>query len=110
MIRRPPRSTLFPYTTLFRSPPTAAGTSPPDPSPDPSQAGARLVAQILVVVLVIGLLTAAAVRHFVLSPGDGAAGDALTGQETAARNAAAAWVVQQVSHDVTVSCDPVTCV
>src|SRR5206468_6832833 len=26
MIRRPPRSTLFPYTTLFRS---AAGQSPP---------------------------------------------------------------------------------
>src|SRR2546430_11088926 len=25
MIRRPPRSTLFPYTTLFRSPPRAAG-------------------------------------------------------------------------------------
>src|SRR3712207_8690395 len=34
MIRRPPRSTLFPYTTLFRSPPgparsgCAAATSP----------------------------------------------------------------------------------
>src|SRR5256885_6821794 len=31
MIRRPPRSTLFPYTTLFRSPrpePTAAGAWP----------------------------------------------------------------------------------
>src|SRR2546422_2362160 len=30
MIRRPPRSTLFPYTTLFRSPPgigSAAGSS-----------------------------------------------------------------------------------
>src|SRR2546430_13553959 len=27
MIRRPPRSTLFPYTTLFRS----------DPSPDPNR-------------------------------------------------------------------------
>src|SRR5205085_8452550 len=27
MIRRPPRSTLFPYTTLFRSP--ACSTSPP---------------------------------------------------------------------------------
>src|SRR6266508_5794640 len=27
MIRRPPRSTLFPYTTLFRSVPTAALTS-----------------------------------------------------------------------------------
>src|SRR5258707_2526641 len=25
MIRRPPRSTLFPYTTLFRSEPVAAG-------------------------------------------------------------------------------------
>src|SRR2546426_6392327 len=25
MIRRPPRSTLFPYTTLFRSPHTRAG-------------------------------------------------------------------------------------
>src|SRR5256886_9443432 len=29
MIRRPPRSTLFPYTTLFRSP--AAGTSNTEP-------------------------------------------------------------------------------
>src|SRR3712207_7841064 len=27
MIRRPPRSTLFPYTTLFRSYPTLAGTA-----------------------------------------------------------------------------------
>src|SRR5256885_8523467 len=28
MIRRPPRSTLFPYTTLFRSPPPWACTMP----------------------------------------------------------------------------------
>src|SRR5258708_29655076 len=28
MIRRPPRSTLFPYTTLFRSPPTSAVPRP----------------------------------------------------------------------------------
>src|SRR5690349_22513793 len=27
MIRRPPRSTLFPYTTLFRSPATSCGSS-----------------------------------------------------------------------------------
>src|SRR5258708_22473043 len=27
MIRRPPRSTLFPYTTLFRSPPFRSGAS-----------------------------------------------------------------------------------
>src|SRR2546422_4047095 len=29
MIRRPPRSTLFPYTTLFRSPPRRALRGPP---------------------------------------------------------------------------------
>src|SRR2546426_4844334 len=29
MIRRPPRSTLFPYTTLFRSMPAAISTPPP---------------------------------------------------------------------------------
>src|SRR5258707_11944787 len=32
MIRRPPRSTLFPYTTLFRSKPI---TPPPPPEPQP---------------------------------------------------------------------------
>src|SRR3989337_3153289 len=37
MIRRPPRSTLFPYTTLFRSP---AGTAAPR-SGGPSATGAR---------------------------------------------------------------------
>src|SRR5258705_6663727 len=29
MIRRPPRSTLFPYTTLFRSAPSQAGPGDP---------------------------------------------------------------------------------
>src|SRR2546430_11569773 len=38
MIRRPPRSTLFPYTTLFRSP----GGRLPFPALEPSF-GARLV-------------------------------------------------------------------
>src|SRR5687768_18296898 len=42
MIRRPPRSTLFPYTTLFRSS-TAPSTAPSDaaseaPSTEPSAA------------------------------------------------------------------------
>src|SRR2546427_1925773 len=31
MIRRPPRSTLFPYTTLFRSRPPASGAVAPSP-------------------------------------------------------------------------------
>src|SRR5690348_17862265 len=45
MIRRPPRSTLFPYTTLFRScaipapwappPPCASESATPDPRPRP---------------------------------------------------------------------------
>src|SRR5258708_38592933 len=47
MIRRPPRSTLFPYTTLFRSPPRsefagsdcAARASAEGPSPRPRTAG-----------------------------------------------------------------------
>src|SRR3989442_11116603 len=34
MIRRPPRSTLFPYTTLFRSP-VAKHDLPPEPPPAP---------------------------------------------------------------------------
>src|SRR5258705_6477458 len=32
MIRRPPRSTLFPYTTLFRSPAREDQADPPPPS------------------------------------------------------------------------------
>src|SRR5438105_12114437 len=37
MLRRPPRSTLFPYTTLFRSSPARGrpGRSPPPRSPPP---------------------------------------------------------------------------
>src|SRR2546423_15523808 len=43
MIRRPPRSTLFPYTTLFRSPPTPRRRRPlPSSSPAvPSRGAAR---------------------------------------------------------------------
>src|SRR5437764_15209663 len=35
MIRRPPRSTLFPYTTLFRSLPAPFGPRKPTTSPSP---------------------------------------------------------------------------
>src|SRR3712207_7500549 len=49
MIRRPPRSTLFPYTTLFRSPP--AVRSPFSPVPTVAlvedNADNRLVVQLL---------------------------------------------------------------
>src|SRR5260370_42038010 len=45
MIRRPPRSTLFPYTTLFRSPRPGPGAGPGAAvaalGPGPGQAGNR---------------------------------------------------------------------
>src|SRR3712207_8330082 len=37
MIRRPPRSTLFPYTTLFRSQPPILARPAPDPLPVPQE-------------------------------------------------------------------------
>src|SRR5256885_2531165 len=36
MIRRPPRSTLFPYTTLFRSPGSGPGLRPTGSAPAPA--------------------------------------------------------------------------
>src|SRR3712207_7318018 len=50
MIRRPPRSTLFPYTTLFRSWPVAcpppAGTDRSAARPDPRRPGPRQDARV----------------------------------------------------------------
>src|SRR3712207_8008385 len=37
MIRRPPRSTLFPYTTLFRSRSTRIGSTTSTTSPSPAR-------------------------------------------------------------------------
>src|SRR5256885_7854524 len=59
MIRRPPRSTLFPYTTLFRSPPprperAGGGARPgadrvrPDAGPLPRRPGLRHHGDIVV--------------------------------------------------------------
>src|SRR3712207_7734238 len=41
MIRRPPRSTLFPYTTLFRSAERSAGRGDPGAVQRPAARGAR---------------------------------------------------------------------
>src|SRR2546429_2051097 len=41
MIRRPPRSTLFPYTTLFRSEKRSPSSSPADRRPSSSPRAAR---------------------------------------------------------------------
>src|SRR2546427_1789457 len=51
MIRRPPRSTLFPYTTLFRSlslslrRSSALGHSPPGPAPGKGESPGPLLAR-----------------------------------------------------------------
>src|ERR1039458_10781465 len=41
MIRRPPRSTLFPYTTLFRSPPAPGCHRGPEPWPRSPESSCR---------------------------------------------------------------------
>src|SRR2546425_903300 len=51
MIRRPPRSTLFPYTTLFRSTLAAVRRALRDHRPQPAEApGARPAAVALILV------------------------------------------------------------
>src|SRR6266536_6621139 len=44
MIRRPPRSTLFPYTTLFRSPEATSAGRRGDPARSPAEPGRQALA------------------------------------------------------------------
>src|SRR3712207_9006755 len=46
MIRRPPRSTLFPYTTLFRSRPVVAACDEVDLLVDAGRLGAQLLEHV----------------------------------------------------------------
>jgi hypothetical protein len=82
------------------SPATAAGS--------PGKPGLALTALVVLVALVIGSLAALVVRHVTGLPANSAASAAAARQETA-RDQAAAWIAQQVSRDVIVSCDPVMC-
>src|SRR5256885_5762085 len=72
MIRRPPRSTLFPYTTLFRSGPTRVRSAPPvepmsRPEPLPEHdleelLGGRLLALVGGLAVLVGLAFLVALR------------------------------------------------
>ena len=107
--------------TAGKSPEAAPGVAPdtePDAEPDaePESAswlGAGLAALIVIPALVIGSLTVVAVRHFTGTgrpPSAAAAGqEAATRHEAAVRGQAAAWVAQQVSPGVAVSCDQLMC-
>jgi len=71
--------------------------------------GAGLAALIVIPALVIGSLAVVAVRHFTAAPKSGPASTAPARHEAAVRGEAAAWVAQQVSRGVAVSCDQVMC-
>src|SRR5256885_12300919 len=82
MIRRPPRSTLFPYTTLFRSVKALTAASTPDGLLTPSQVRRRhwkrrgiylaIAAVTAVPVIVIGARILLRVMAFWVSGGEGA--------------------------------------
>jgi hypothetical protein len=91
--------------------PEAARSSEAAPDAEPESAswlGARLAALIVIPALVIGSLTVVAVRHFT-GTGSPPSAAAATRHEAMVRGQAAAWVAQQVSRGVAVSCDQVMC-
>jgi len=102
--------------TAGKSREAAPGVAPdaePDAEPESaSWLGAGLAALIVIPALVIGSLTVVAVRHLTgtQAPSATAAGqEAATRHEAAVRGQAAAWIAQQVSRGVAVSCDQVMC-
>ena len=91
------------------TPPVAAGpasAAAPDAEPESaSWLGARLAALIVIAGLVIGSLAVVAVRHLTGTH----ASDAVARREAAVRGEVAAWVAQQVTPSVAVSCDRLMC-
>jgi hypothetical protein len=91
-------------------PPEAAPDITPDAEPESaSWLGAGLAALIVIPALVIGSLTVVAVRHFTGTRPGSPPSAVPARHEAAVRGQAAAWVAQQVSRGVTVSCDRVMC-
>jgi hypothetical protein len=102
--------------TAGKSQEAAPGVAPgvaPDAEPESaSWLGVALAALIVIPALVIGSLTVVVVRHFTGTggpPGAAAGQEAAARHEAAVRGQAAAWVAQQVSPGVAVSCDHVMC-
>ena len=81
-------------------PRSGSGPAPPVPW----WPGTPVMACTVIVALLIGALAAAAFRHYTRPP----ASDAAASRQAAVRDEAASWVAQQVSRDVTVSCDRMT--
>ena len=74
------------------------------------QVRARLLALGVITLVAVSALAIGGVKHFAHSPSSAKPPSAdILPQEAAARQQAAVWVAQQVSQDVTVSCDKVMC-
>jgi hypothetical protein len=103
-----PRSAEPPSAEPRSAEPRSAEPGPDHPGPA-GWLGARIAALIVIPALVIGSLAVVAVRH---APGTRASGPGSTAparQEAAVRGEAVAWIAQQVSAGVAVSCDQVMC-
>src|SRR3989454_2224721 len=68
MIRRPPRSTLFPYTTLFRATGPAGDASPGSPRPASTRRTRREARAAVVTGLVLVAAAAALAQAFLGAP------------------------------------------
>ncbi len=90
------------------SEPRSAAAGPDQPE-SAGWLGARIAALVVIPALVIGSLAVVAVRHLAGPPGSAPSSAAPARQEATARDEAAAWIAQQVSPGVPVSCDQVTC-
>jgi len=91
------------------APGSAQATPPPAPGAPakPRRRGRRAgLAALVVTALAVGSAAVMVARHFSRTPGGGGFSP---GQGVAVRDQAAAWVAQQVSPDVSVSCDPAMC-
>jgi hypothetical protein len=95
--------------TAGKSPEAAPGVTPDAEPESASWLGAGLAALIVIPALVIGSLTVVAVRHFTGTRAGSPPSAATARHEAAIRGQAAAWVAQQVSRGVAVSCDRVMC-
>jgi hypothetical protein len=95
--------------TAGKSPEAAPGVTPDAEPESASWLGAGLAALIVIPALVIGSLTVVAVRHVTGTRAGSPPSAAPARHEAAIRGQAAAWVAQQVSRGVTVSCDRVMC-
>lgn len=95
--------------TAGKFPEGAPGVAPDAEPESASWLGAGLAALIVIPALVIGSLTVVAVRHFTGTRAGSSLSSAPARHEAAVRGQAAAWIAQQVSRSVAVSCDRVMC-